>query len=178
MTLHVRATANDASALIPLLRSEIRAIDNQLPIIALATMETEMSFATLPQRVAAALLGVCSALALLLASVGLYGVVAYAVGRRTREIGIRAALGARRSAVVGMILKGSMHFVVAGLAIGMVLALVAARAVESLIGGVSATDPIPLLAAPLLLMAAALTASYLPARRAARVAPTEALRHE
>jgi predicted permease len=177
MTLHVRA-GNGAAALIPLLRSEILAIDSQLPIIALATMESEMSFATLPQRIAAALLGVCSALALLLATVGLYGVVAYTVGRRTREIGIRMALGAGRSAVVRMILKGSMYFVLAGLAIGMVFALVAARAVESLLGGVSATDPIALLAAPLLLIAAALAASYVPARRAARVAPTEALRHE
>jgi ABC-type antimicrobial peptide transport system permease subunit len=177
MTLHVRA-AGDAAALIPLLRGEIRAIDGQLPIVGLATMESEMAFATLPQRIAAALLGVCSALALLLAAVGLYGVVAYAVSRRTREIGIRMALGAGRAAVVRMILAGSLHLVVVGLAIGLVLSVIAGRAVESLLGGVSAFDPFALIVAPLVLVLAALVASYLPARRAALVHPTEALRHE
>jgi predicted permease len=177
MTLHVRV-AGDASAVIPLVRAEIRALDDQLPILSLANMESETAFATLPQRIAAALLGACSALALLLAAVGLYGVVAYAVSRRTREIGIRMALGAGRGAVVGLVLRSSIRLVAVGLAIGLGLSLVAGRAVQSFLGGVSSTDPITLLVAPLVLIACALGATYLPARRAARIAPTEALRHE
>ncbi len=177
MTLHVRAEREPA-ALIPLLRNEIRALDAQLPIVELATMESQMAFATLPQRIAAALLGVCSALALLLAAVGLYGVVAYAVSRRTREIGIRMALGAGRAAVVRLILRGSMRLVIAGLAIGLVLSVVAGLAVESFLGGVRAMDPIALAGGPLVLIAAALAASYLPASRAARVDPMQALRHD
>jgi ABC-type antimicrobial peptide transport system permease subunit len=141
-------------------------------------MESQMAFATLPQRIAAALLGVCSALALLLAAVGLYGVVAYAVSRRTREIGIRMALGAGRAAVVRLILQGSMRLVIAGLAIGLVLSIVAGLAVESFLGGVRAMDPIALAGGPLVLIAAALAASYLPASRAARVDPMQALRHD
>jgi predicted permease len=177
MTLHVRFTG-EPEAVIPLLRTEIRALDSELPIVALATMESEMAFATLPQRIAAALLGACSVLALLLAAVGLYGVVAYAVSRRTREIGIRVALGAGRGAVVRLVLEGSMRLVALGVLIGMVLSFGAGRAVESLLGGVSPADPLALLAAPLVLMVCALVASYVPARRAARIDPMDALRHE
>ena len=177
MKLHVRVAGNTA-AVLPLLRAEIRALDSQLPILALTTMESEMAFATLPQRIAASLLGVCSALALLLAAVGLYGVVAYAVSRRTREIGVRMALGAGRGAVVRLVLEGSMRLVALGLAIGIGLSLLAGRAVESLLGGVSPADPLALLGAPLVLVACALVASYLPARRAARIDPMEALRHD
>ena len=151
---------------------------SQLPILALTTMESEMAFATLPQRIAASLLGACSGLALLLAAVGLYGVVAYAVSRRTREIGVRMALGAGRGAVVRLVLEGSMRLVALGLAIGLGLSLLVGRAVERLLGGVSPMDPQVLVAAPLVLIAAALVASYLPARRAARIAPMEALRHD
>ncbi len=177
MTLHVRV-AGDSAAVISQLRTEIRALDSQLPVLALTTMESEMAFATLPQRIAASLLGVCSGLALLLAAVGLYGVVAYAVSRRTREIGVRMALGAGRGAVVRLVLEGTLRLVALGLAIGSGLSLLVGRAVERLLGGVSPMDPQVLVAAPLVLMAAALVASYLPARRAARIAPMEALRHD
>jgi len=115
---------------------------------------------------------------LLLAGVGLYGVVAYAVSQRTREIGIRMALGAGRRAVVSMVLKGSMKVVALGLAIGFVLSLAAGRAVESFLGEVSFVDPIALIAGPLVMIACALVASWLPARRAARVDPLTALRME
>ena len=177
MTLHVRV-ARDPEAFLPLLRSEIRAVDGQLPIVRLASMRSATAFATFPQRVAATLLGGCAGLALLLAAVGLYGVVAYAVSQRTREIGIRMALGAGRNAVVRMVLEGSMKVVAIGLMIGFVLSLVAGRAVESFLGLTSAADPVALLAAPLVMIACAFVASWLPARRAARVDPIRALREE
>ncbi|HEX7090945.1 MAG TPA: ABC transporter permease [Longimicrobiales bacterium] len=177
MTLHVRV-GGDIARVVPLIRREIRALDDRLPILSLTTMEKEMALATLPQRIAAALLGACSALALLLAAIGLYGIVAYAVGRRTREIGIRMALGASRGAVLGMVLRGSMRLVALGLAIGLALSLLAGRTLGSLLGGISPADPVALLAGPLVLAASALAASYLPARRAAHVHPVEALRQE
>jgi predicted permease len=177
MTLHVRVT-RDTSSFLPLLRRQIRAVDSQLPILRLASMRSAIAFATLPQRIAATLLGACAVLALLLAAVGLYGVVAYAVSRRTREIGIRMALGAGRRAVVRMVLTGSMKVVGIGLAIGFALSLVAGRAVESFLGDVSSADPIALVAAPLVMISCALVASWLPARRAARIDPMKALREE
>ena len=177
MKLHVRV-AGDTAAVMPLLRREIRALDSQLPILALTTMESEMAFATLPQRIAASLLGACSGLALLLAAVGLYGVVAYAVSQRTREIGVRMALGAGRGAVVRLVLEGSMR-------------LVGTRACDRL-GAFTAGRPCrrvvarrrePDGSASVARCAAradrgALVASYLPARRAARIDPMEALRHD
>jgi predicted permease len=177
MTLHVRV-AGDVAAIIPSIRREIRAVDDRLPILTLASMESQTAFATLPQRIAAALLGACAVLALLLAAVGLYGVVAYAVSRRTREIGIRMALGAARGAVVRMVLQGSMKLVALGLAIGVVLSLVIGQALEFFLGGVSAADPVALIAGPLVLIACALVASWLPARRAAHIDPMNALREE
>jgi predicted permease len=177
MTLHVRV-AGDTDSFLPLLRREIRAVDSNLPILRLASMRSETAFATLPQRIAATLLGACAALALLLAAIGLYGVVAYAVSRRTREIGIRMALGAGRRAVVRMVLTGSLKIVAIGLAIGFALSLGAGRAVESFLGDVSSADPIALVAAPLIMIACALVASWLPARRAARIDPMKALREE
>jgi ABC-type antimicrobial peptide transport system permease subunit len=139
-------------------------------------MRSETAFATFPQRIAATLLGACAGLALLLAGVGLYGVVAYAVSQRTREIGIRMALGAERRAVVRMVLKGSMKVVAIGLAIGFVLSLAGGRAIESFLGSTSAADPIALLMAPLGMIVCALVASWLPARRAANIYPMRALR--
>jgi predicted permease len=177
MTLHVRVERNPDSFL-PLLRSAIRGVDDQLPILRLATMRSQTAFATLPQRIAATLLGACAGLALLLAAVGLYGVVAYAVSQRTREIGIRMALGAGRRAVVRMVLAGSLKVVGIGLAIGLALSFAAGRAIESFLGDASAADPIALVAGPLVMIACALLASWLPARRAARIDPMKALREE
>jgi len=177
MTLHVRIDDNAAS-FIPQLRAEIRALDAQLPILAIGEMQSEMAFATLPQRIAATLLSACSSLALLLAAVGLYGVVAYAVSARKREIGIRMALGASRNGVVRLVLGKSLRLLGWGTVIGLVVALVGARAIGAFLGGVSPIDPIALLAGPAVLAATALLASYLPARRAARVDPMQSLRQE
>ena len=129
-------------------------------------------------RLKLGVLGACAGLAVLLVGVGLYGVVAYAVSRRTREIGIRMALGAARGAVVRMVLQGSLKLVALGLAIGFVLSLAVGRAVGFFLGGVSPADPVALLAGPLVMVACAFVASWLPARRAARIEPTRALREE
>ena len=129
-------------------------------------------------RAAAALFSVFGALALGLSVIGLYGVKAYSVARRTREIGIRMALGARRATVQRMILREGAAMVAAGLGIGLLLAIATAKVVSSMLYEVSALDPIAFTVAPLLLVAAAFLATWFPARRATRISPMEALRTE
>lgn len=124
------------------------------------------------------LLASFAAVALILTAVGIYGVVAYAVRRRTREVGIRMALGARSESVIGLIVWRGMRMVAIGLGIGLVAALALGRAAEGLLFGVSANDPAPFAAIVLILSAVALGASYLPARRAARMDPMATLRSE
>jgi ABC-type antimicrobial peptide transport system permease subunit len=124
------------------------------------------------------LFGTFGALALGLAAVGLYGVKAYSVARRTREIGIRMALGARRSAVQNMILREGAAMLAAGLVLGLLLALATGRILSSILYGVGALDPIAFTIAPIVLAAAGLLATWLPARRATRISPMAALRTE
>lgn len=132
----------------------------------------------MPARFGAGLLGVFGGLALLLATVGIYGVVSYTVVQRTREIGIRSALGASRRALLRMVVGGSMRLVGIGLGVGLALAVGLGIAASGLLYGVSPADPALLLGAPAVLAAAALLASYLPARRAVRVDPMIALRND
>jgi ABC-type antimicrobial peptide transport system permease subunit len=119
-----------------------------------------------------------SLLALLLASIGLYGVMSYDVARRTREVGIRMALGAQRRDVVGLVMRETMLLVVIGVIIGLITALGATRLIESRLYGLRPNDPLTIALAGLLLLTVAAIAGYLPARRAARVDPMEALRHD
>jgi ABC-type antimicrobial peptide transport system permease subunit len=127
---------------------------------------------------AAMMLGVFGLLALVLASTGLYGVVAFTVSRRVREVGIRMSLGADSATVVKMVLKGAMALVLTGAVIGLALTAGLAQLISQFLYGVSATDPITFVGVPLALAVVALLAAFLPARRASRIDPVEALRAE
>ena len=130
------------------------------------------------ERLIAELTGLFGVLALLLACIGIYGVISYAVARRTAEMGIRMALGARRGSVVWLVLREALILVLIGLAVGIALVSLAARLVTSLLFGVSASDPATLATTAVLMLSIAVVAAYLPARRASRVDPMAALRYE
>jgi putative ABC transport system permease protein len=181
MTLHVRTAAGVSdAAMLASIRRELKAIDPQLPILSATTMELHRngSLQVWGVRVAATMFSAFGALALLLATIGVYGLKAYDVSRRTREIGIRMALGATTTDVERMVLSEGMKTTVIGLAIGLLLAAGIGRLVSGLLYRVSPFDPVILTAAAFVLSTATMLACYLPARRATRVAPTAALRAE
>ncbi len=177
MTLVVRTTG-DPHQLVPTVRQLAREIDVNMPMLNVETIAERVEASTRQEGFVALLAGVFGALALLMAAIGLYGVMSYTVARRTNEIGIRMALGAGRSEVLWMVLRGSLGLIAAGLAIGLPLALGASRLVAGLLFGLQATDPATMAAAIVVMTAVGATAGYVPARRAADVAPTVALRHE
>jgi ABC-type antimicrobial peptide transport system permease subunit len=142
------------------------------------SMDSIIADSLAERRFSMILLGTFAALALLLASVGIYGVVSYVVGQRTHEIGIRIALGARRPDVLRLILAGAGRLAVIGVAVGLVSALALTRLIANLLYGISPRDPLTFLAVPAILISVALVASYLPARRATKVDPMTALRYE
>ena len=165
---------NAASAL----RSAMKSIDPELPIVRQRTMEELIYNSVAGSRFRAILFGLFAGLSLLLAATGIYGVIAYSVSQRTREIGVRMAMGAERANVFGMVLKGALRLVLAGVAIGLCAAFLLARLMSSLLFGVDARDPAALGGAAILLALVALVASMIPARRATRISPTLALRGE
>jgi predicted permease len=177
LVLHVRAT-KDAGALMPLVQSELRALDRDLPVYAAGTLADHLSEQLLVPKLAAIVLGAFGALAALLASLGVYGLMAGAVAQRTREFGIRVALGARDSDVMRLVLGQMSRLVAAGLAVGLALAIGAARFLSAFLYGISPWDAASFAAAIVLLASVALVAGYLPARRATRVDPIRALRYE
>jgi predicted permease len=175
-TLHVRASGNPA-ALAPLLREEVRSLDRDLPV-KISLFSDLASEQLARERLVAALAGCFGGLALLLAAIGLYGVLAYSVERRTREIGIRMSLGAQREAVLWMVLRDSMRMVAAGIAIGVPASVWLSRLVTRQLFGVAPGDVATTAAATLVLVVVAGIAGFVPARRAAEVDPMVALRHD
>jgi predicted permease len=174
----VARTANDPRAVVPDLRREVQSLDPTLPLFDVKTLAEHMSIPLFPARMAAAALGSFGVLALVLAAIGIYGVMSYVVVGRTREIGVRMALGADRNAVLRLIVGQGMTLALVGLAAGLVFAFALARLLQGLLYGVSPADPATFAGISLLLALVALAACYVPARRATRVDPVEALRHE
>jgi ABC-type antimicrobial peptide transport system permease subunit len=177
VTIHLRTTV-DPSSLAPLARQAISDVDPRLPIFGVTSLSDQMKERLLQDRLVTQLVSFFGVLALLLACVGLYGVMAHAVARRTNEIGIRMALGARGTNIIWMVLREVLSLVIAGLLIGIPTALVGARFVSSQLFGLNASDPVTLIGAAVTLIAVALIAGFLPARRASHVNPLIALRYE
>ena len=178
MFLQVRTTPGGENALRRAIPAIVREIDPQLPAVVANTIEEDMRIVLLPAQLGAALLGAFGTLALLLASLGIDGVASYSVAQRTRELGIRSALGASARDVMRMVLGQSLRVAGVGMAIGIAVALGAARLLASQLYGVGATDPATFVAMPLFLIGIAALATYVPARRATRVDPVTALRSD
>ena len=176
-TLVVR-TANDPLSLAQTIREQVRAVDANQPVYDIKTMDERLARSLEARRFAAMLLGLFAALALLLAAIGLYGVIAYLVTQRRHEIGIRVALGASRADVLRLVLRQAVQLALLGVAVGLAAAFALTRLMASLLYGVSATDPLTFAAICVILITVALMASYVPARRATKIDPMAALRYE
>ncbi len=178
MVLHLRVDG-DPATYIPQLRAEVAALDPDLPVSDVQTMTSHLGLALLPARLAGTVLGIFGALGLLLAAVGMYGVMSYAVTQRTREIGIRMAIGAARGEVIRMVMRQGLLLVALGGAVGLALALGAAQLIRGVLyGAAAAFDPFTFVAVPLVLAAVAALATWLPARRAASIDPVLAIRSD
>ena len=171
-------TNGDASSFAGPFRQAINEIDDKIPIFGITTLEEQVQEKLQQDRLIAQLVSFFGALALVLASIGLYGVMAHGVVRRTSEIGIRMALGARGGNIAWMILRETLVLILIGLVIGVPAALFAARLISSQLFGLQAADPAALIGAAVVLTLVALVAGYFPARRASRVNPLNALRYE
>jgi predicted permease len=175
MVLYVR-TVRDPAGILSAVQREVRAIDPQLDVSDVRTGHKIIDQALWSAKMSVGLLGVFGLMALALASVGLYGILAYTVNRRRHEIGVRMSLGAGQSNVLWLVLRQGMSLVFVGIGIGLVVSLLVARGLARLLYGLSATDPLSLAGASLVLTAVAALACYLPARHASRVDPLVALR--
>jgi predicted permease len=177
MNIAVR-TAGDPAALTSAVTHQIHSLDSDLAVAKIHTMDQDLSESVAGPRFNTSLLGIFSIAALLLAAIGIYGVLAYAVGQQTHEIGIRVALGAQRRDVVRLVLAHGARLALIGITIGLLAAFGLTRLMASLLYGISASDPLTFAAVSALLFAVALLACYIPARRAMRVDPMVALRYE
>jgi ABC-type antimicrobial peptide transport system permease subunit len=173
----VRTAANPADV-VGTMAAAIRGLDPRLPVMQLVTMDDHIDQQLLLPRMGAGVLTGFSFTALVLAALGLYAVVAFAVGERTREIGIRIALGARGSGVVWTVIRGILLTVAAGVAVGLIVAIAAAQAMSSVLFDVSPTDPATLFAVSAVLALVAIVAACVPAMRAMRVDPATVLRYQ
>ncbi len=177
MSLIVR-TSGDPQGLVPVLQREALLLDESLPIMELKTMSQHLGIMLFAPRMGGILLSVFGGLAILLATIGLYGVVSYAAAQRTREVGIRVALGARPQDVIRLVTAQGMALVGIGVAVGLALAFAAARPLGSFLYGVDVSDPTTFLGVTLLLVGVAFLATLVPAVRAARLDAIVALRRE
>ena len=169
-------TRLSATTLEPLIRHEIQSIDPDLPVFNVRTMNEVIDGSVASRRFSAELVGVFAVVALLLASIGIYGLLAYLVGQRSQEIGVRLALGAQRSHILRMILNQGVLLTGVGICVGLALAAVAAPMIAAVLYGIPAIDPVVFLTVPVILLLVSFAASYMPARRAARMSPIVALR--
>jgi putative ABC transport system permease protein len=177
MTVYARTTAS-SQTFEDALRREVQSVDPNLPVFGVRTMESLVTDSLASRRFAMVVLGFFACTAMLLAAIGIYGVMAYFVNQRVREIGIRMALGARRSDVLKVVVTRGMSLALAGVALGILASLAMTRLIAGLLFGVGASDPLTLAIFTLLLVAVALLANYIPARRATKVDPMVALRYE
>jgi putative ABC transport system permease protein len=177
MSLALR-TSSDPMSLLPAVQTQINAVFKGVPAFDVRTMEQRLADSLAGRRFSMVLLSLFAALALILAAVGIYGVISYAVAQRTHEIGVRMALGANRSSVLAMVIKNGLVLTVSGIALGLAGASALTRLLASLLYDVKPTDPVTFGGVALLLVGVALLACYLPARRATKVDPMEALRYE
>jgi putative ABC transport system permease protein len=175
VTVAVRTTG-DPLALAPLAQQAVRAIDANVPISDLRSLEQVMSTSVARPRLIMALLLVFAGVGTVLGAVGVYGVIAYAVGERRREIGVRIALGAEPSAVAAAVVLRGVRYAAIGVGVGLAGALAVTRVMRTLLFGVSATDPVTFVGLAVLLILIAALASYLPARQASTINPMEAMR--
>jgi putative ABC transport system permease protein len=174
VALIVRTTA-EPSTLAASVRSALREIDPNQPLVNIRTMETQMAATVAQPRLQMVLLALFAGVAVTLAAIGVYGVMAYTVAQRVTEIGVRMAIGASPARVIAMVVWQGATLALKGIAFGLVASAIIATAAESLLFDVRGLDPLTFVAAPLILGAAALLACYLPARRAARMSPLSAL---
>jgi len=177
MSVVIRATVLPAT-LANAVRKQVLDLDADQPITELATMEEKLATVMTTRRFNLLTLGAFAALAMALVALGIYGVMAYHATQRTHEIGIRIALGARPRDVLTLALAQGMKLTLAGVALGLVSAFALTRSMKSLLFDISATDPLTFVSVTLLLIIVALIASYIPARRAMKVDPLQALRHD
>ena len=171
-------TLGDPQAILSVVRESVRAVDPNQPIYHVQTLETVLSDSLALRKMTASLLGIFTFVALILAGIGIYGVLAYSVAQRTREIGVRMAVGARREDIVRMVLLQAAKYATAGIVAGLLVSLAGARLINGLLFRTSPVDPVSLSTTVGVLLLIAAFAVAMPARRAASIEPTEALRAE
>lgn len=177
MTYEISTRMNPA-AIVPSVRAAVAAVDPNLPLLDVRTQQQQINSTMRSQRVFANLSAGFGVLALVLGSIGMYGIMAYSVSQRTNEIGIRMAMGAQPRLVLGMVLREASRLVAIGVVVGVCAALGMGRVIASMLYGLNSWDPVTLISSAALLIGVAIAASWIPARRAANVDPMRALRHE
>jgi len=168
----------DAGAIPEEVREQVQAVDATIPVFGAQTLNETVSISLSERRFSMEMVGLFAVTALLLAGLGIYGVISYLVSERTHEIGIRVALGAQRTNIMRMVLRQGLGLAITGTAIGLVCALIVSNLMAGLLYGVKPTDPLTFAGVAALLIVVALLACYIPGRRAMRVDPIVALRHE